>query len=155
MRKDLPMELLRTYVTVFDLGGFTRAAEALGRTQPAISLQMRRLEEIVNAKLITYVGRKLKLTEEGEFFMVYARQILCLNDEALVRVSRNDQPERCCGRSLCRLADGPRGRLLSKRANTISREHPEVDLEIRCELSGELLKELNKGRVGCGHCHDG
>lgn len=90
MRKDLPMELLRTYVTVFDLGGFTRAAEALGRTQPAISLQMRRLEEIVNAKLITYVGRKLKLTEEGEFFMVYARQILCLNDEALVRVSRND-----------------------------------------------------------------
>ena len=77
-------------MTVFDLGGFTRAAEALGRTQPAISLQMRRLEEIVNAKLITYVGRKLKLTEEGEFFMVYARQILCLNDEALVRVSRND-----------------------------------------------------------------
>ncbi len=68
MRKDLPMELLRTYVTVFDLGSFTRAAEALGRTQPAISLQMRRLEEIVDAKLITNVGRKLKLTEDGEFF---------------------------------------------------------------------------------------
>jgi hypothetical protein len=49
--KNLPMDLLRTFVTITDLGGFTQAGEALGRSQPAISLQIKRLEEMIDEKL--------------------------------------------------------------------------------------------------------
>ena len=83
---NLPTDLLRAFVSVIDLGGYTRAADALGRTQPAISLQMKRLEELAGARLITHEGRELKLTEDGEALAVHARQILRLNDEAVARL---------------------------------------------------------------------
>ena len=60
---NLPTDLLRAFVSVIDLGGYTRAADALGRTQPAISLQMKRLEELLDAKLLAHEGSELKLTE--------------------------------------------------------------------------------------------
>ena len=69
---NLPTDLLRAFVSVIDLGGYTRAAESLGRTQPAVSLQMKRLEELLDARLITHEGRELKLTEEGEALAVCA-----------------------------------------------------------------------------------
>mgnify|MGYP000284659476 CR=1 FL=1 len=53
---NLPTDLLRAFVSVIDLGGYTRAADALGRTQPAISLQMKRLEELLDAKLLAHEG---------------------------------------------------------------------------------------------------
>lgn len=81
--RNIDMDLLRTFVTLVDLGGFTRAGEALGRSQPAISLQMKRLEEMVGAALLRRDAREVGLTADGETLMVYARRILCLNDEAL------------------------------------------------------------------------
>src|SRR3546814_12547423 len=62
-------DLLRTFVTVVDLGAYTKAGGALGRTQPAISLQMRRLEELVGAPLVKQTGRTLLLTSEGEMLI--------------------------------------------------------------------------------------
>ena len=74
------------------LAGFdqakARAADALGRSQPAISLQMKRLEELLDAKLLSHEGRELRLTEQGEALAVYARQLLRLNDEAVQNGSR-------------------------------------------------------------------
>ncbi len=55
-------DLLRSFVSVVDLGAFTKAGDALGRTQPAISLQIKRLEELVGAPIIRQVGRALLLT---------------------------------------------------------------------------------------------
>ena len=81
MAKNIPTDLLRSFVTVVDLGGFTRAAEALGRTQPAISLQIRRLEELLNTKLIRTAGRQFALTDEAIALGPYARQLLRLNDD--------------------------------------------------------------------------
>src|SRR3546814_13109856 len=82
-------DLLRTFVTVVDLGAYTKAGGALGRTQPAISLQMRRLEELVGAPLVKQTGRTLLLTSEGEMLLSYAREILCLNDEAASYFNRS------------------------------------------------------------------
>jgi len=81
MPKNIPTDLLRSFVTVVDLGGFTRAANALGRTQPAISLQIRRLEEMLNTKLIRTSGRQFRLTDDGVALGPYARQLLRLNDD--------------------------------------------------------------------------
>src|SRR3546814_9568860 len=82
-------DLLRTFVTVVDLGAYTKAGGALVRTQPAISLQMRRLEELVGAPLAKQTGRTLLLTSEGEMLLSYAREILRLNDEAASSFNRS------------------------------------------------------------------
>lgn len=87
MPTNVPTDLLRSFVTVVDLGGFTRAARALGRTQPAISLQIKRLEELLGAKLIETAGRQFALTDAGVALGPYARQILRLNDDIVAYFS--------------------------------------------------------------------
>lgn len=81
MPTNVPTDLLRAFVTVVDLGSYTRAADALGRTQPAISLQIRRLEDLLRTKLINTEGRQFRLTDSGMALGPYARQILRLNDD--------------------------------------------------------------------------
>ena len=77
-------ELLRTFVAIADQGGFTRAAEALNRTQSAVSMQMKRLEEdVVKRSLFQRVGRQLELTPEGQVLLSYARRILKLQGEII------------------------------------------------------------------------
>lgn len=87
MATNVPTDLLRSFVTVVDLGGFTRAARALGRTQPAISLQIKRLEELLGAKLIKTAGRQFALTDAGVALGPYARQMLRLNDDIVAHFS--------------------------------------------------------------------
>ena len=82
---NLPTDLLRSFVAVSDHGGYTKAGAILGRTQPAISLQMRRLEDLLGKKLFAQKGRNLALTADGVALSIYARQILRLNDEAVAK----------------------------------------------------------------------
>jgi len=74
--RNLPIDLIRTLITISELGGYTRAAKVLGRTQPAITLQIKRLEALVNAKLVSQLGQKSILTDDGQMLAVYARKIL-------------------------------------------------------------------------------
>ena len=83
--RNIPTDLLRAFVTIIDLQGYTRAGEQLGRTQPAISLQMKRLQELLNVQLFVKDGGA-KLTEAGEIVASYARQMLSLNDAMLLRL---------------------------------------------------------------------
>lgn len=72
-------ELLRTFVAIADQGGYTRAAEQVNRTQSAVSMQMKRLEEdVVQRSLFQRNGRQMLLTAEGELLLGYARRILRL-----------------------------------------------------------------------------
>ncbi len=80
---NLNLDSLRTLVVAQDLGGFGRAAERLGRTPSAISLQMKRLQEEVGVPLFRKQGRKTLLTEQGEIALQYARRVLDLNDEMI------------------------------------------------------------------------
>ncbi len=84
--KNLPMDLLRTFVTINDLGGFTQAGEVLGRSQPAVSLQIKRLEEMLDVPLFNRNGG-LRLTEEGQLLYGHARKILELNDTAISQLT--------------------------------------------------------------------
>ena len=85
---NLQTDLLRAFVSVIDLSSFTKAGTALGRSQPAISLQMRRLEELVGRPLLRQEGRSFQLTPDGEMLLSYARDILRLNDQAAAFFSR-------------------------------------------------------------------
>lgn len=83
---NLDMDVLRTLAMAMELGGFARAAERLGRTQSAVSLQMRRLEDQLGQKLFRKQGRTVALTDAGDTVLGYARRILELNDEAVAAV---------------------------------------------------------------------
>lgn len=78
---NLDLDTLRTFAVAHDLGGLAQAAERLGRTPSAISLQMKRLQEELGTAVFRKRGRGLALTEAGEVALVYARRMLALNDE--------------------------------------------------------------------------
>ena len=83
MRTNLDMDVLRTLVAAKELGGLNRAAGQIGRSQSAVSQQIRKLEEQVGQPLFRKEGRGVALTEAGESVLAYARRILDLNDEAV------------------------------------------------------------------------
>src|ERR1700691_2160661 len=80
--RAIPIDVLRAFVAVVDSCGFTRAAEDLGRTQPTVSLQVKRLEELIEAPLFEKASR-LILTRSGEICLDYGRKILAQHDEML------------------------------------------------------------------------
>ena len=82
-RINLDLDTLRTLAVAHDRGGLAQAAEHLGRTPSAISLQMKRLQEDLGIPIFRKRGRGLALTEAGEIALSYARRILVLNDELL------------------------------------------------------------------------
>src|SRR5690348_13742604 len=84
---NLDIDLLRTFAAVADSGSFTAAAELVARTQSAVSVQIKRLEEIVGRKVFARTSRSLALTAPGETLLGYARRILELNDESVRRVA--------------------------------------------------------------------
>ena len=82
------LELLRSFVSVVDAGGFTRAGERVHRTQSTVSQQIKRLEEDVGQPLLVRSGKDVTPTETGERLLSYARRLLALAEEARDIVSR-------------------------------------------------------------------
>ncbi|MFT4115567.1 LysR family transcriptional regulator [Bradyrhizobium sp.] len=80
---NIPIEILRSFVSVLDTGSFTKAAARLNITQPAISAQIKRMQTLVGEELFRKEGAGISLTERGEAVCRYARRILALNDQIL------------------------------------------------------------------------
>jgi DNA-binding transcriptional LysR family regulator len=153
----LDIELLRSFVSVVDAGGFTRAGERVHRTQSTVSQQIKRLEESVGRPLLVRDGKRATPTEEGERLLTYARRILALAQEARDVVARPvvdgvvrlGLPEDFAAYRLVELlSDYVRGR-------------PSLRLDVRSGLSatnraalerGELDVALLKRRAGNGAC---
>src|SRR3977135_599057 len=81
------LDLLRTLTLAHDLGSFRDAARSVGRTQSAISLQMRRLEDLAGVELFEKAGRNVQLPGGGLLLLEYARRLLALSDEAVQAVA--------------------------------------------------------------------
>ncbi|MEQ3625152.1 MAG: LysR family transcriptional regulator [Celeribacter sp.] len=90
MPRNLDLTTLRSFITVADAGGVTRAAGALNLTQSAVSMQLKRLEEGLGLSLLDRSSRTMTLTPEGDQLAGYARRMLALNDEALGRLTSQD-----------------------------------------------------------------
>ncbi|PTM96076.1 LysR substrate-binding domain-containing protein [Mycoplana dimorpha] len=136
-------DLLRTFVSVIDLGAFTKAGDALGRTQPAVSLQIRRLEELVGAPIIKQVGRALVLTGEGEILLSYAREILRLNDEAGSYFNRS----KIAGVLRVGLPNDYAVAFLQGLITEYTRQHSDISLELHCGWSAEILDRLRSDEL--------
>ena len=135
--KDLPIDVLRTFVTIVDKGGFTQAARVLGLTQPTISLQLKKLEQLVGANVIDRGSRQQSLTAEGTALLEYARRILMLNDEAVTYLVK---PE-VSGRLKIGIPHEFTMSILPQLVGSFSRAHPNIVIEIECELSKQLLSD--------------
>lgn len=79
----LDIDQLRTFLAIAEMGSFTKAGEAIHKTQSAVSMQMRRLEERVGKPIFVKDGRQSRLTEDGLRLVEYARRMIILNDETL------------------------------------------------------------------------
>ncbi len=139
--KNLPTDLLRTFVTVAETGGFTRAGDLLGRSQPAVSLQVKRLEELLGTALFQRDGRVLSLSERGGVVFDYAQRILSLNDEVLVKLS---QPE-IEGNVRLGIPNEYAHSFLPVVLGQFAQSHPNVTLEVDCDLSVNLLAMHKRG----------
>ena len=133
---NLPTDVLRTFLAVIDLGSFTKAGQLLGRTQPAVSLQLNKLETLVGMPLLDTSGRSIALTREGEELARYARQLLAMNDEIVARLQKRET----AGLLRVGLPTDYAVSFFQKSLSSFARLNPDVELSIQCEISDRLLE---------------
>lgn len=139
----LDVDQLRTFVAIAETGSFTRAAEIVHKTQSAVSMQMKRLEERIARPLFSRDGRASKLTEDGERLLDYARRIVKLNVEA---VSAFGDAE-LTGRVRLGVPDDYADRYLPEIMARFSRVYPGVELTVFCEPSADLILRLDRNEI--------
>lgn len=135
--KNLPIDMLRSFVVISEEGGFTAAADKLGRTQPAISQQIKKLESLLERPLLERDKSRIELTTAGESLLGYARQILALNDEAVGHFAAPP----VSGRIRFGIPSEFAITLLPKIISRFAKAYPDVTLEVTCDLSRNLLLE--------------
>jgi DNA-binding transcriptional LysR family regulator len=141
--RNLDTGLLRTFVAIADHGGFSRAGARVHLSQPTVSLQIKRLEEQVGAKLFRRSGRELVLTEDGHGLLHYARRILALNDEAWSALATTG----IAGSVRLGMIQDLTEEILAEIVGKFSREHPRVRLEVVVGNSTDLAFAFAKGTL--------
>lgn len=139
--RSIPTDLLRAFVTIIDLRGYTRAGEQLGRTQPAISLQMKRLQELLGAPLFAKEGGA-QLTEQGELVAGYARQILALNDDMMLKLSSRESN----GKLRFGIPNDYADHFLPRLMTSFARDCTDITFDVVCDISQNLLGGMRKGQ---------
>jgi DNA-binding transcriptional LysR family regulator len=139
----LDLELLRSFVSVVDAGGFTRAGERVHRTQSTVSQQIKRLEEDVGQPLLNRTAKDVTPTEAGERLLSYARRLLALAEEARDVLARPG-PE---GAVRLGIPEDFAAYRLTKLLATFARSHPGLRLDVRADQSAYLRAGLERGEL--------
>jgi len=137
----LDLELLRSFVSVVDSGGFTRAGERVHRTQSTVSQQIKRLEDDIGQTLLNRNGKDVTPTEAGERLLSYARRLLALAEEARDVLARPDHE----GAVKLGIPEDFAAYRLAKLLATFSRSHPALRLDVRADQSASLKRDLERG----------
>ena len=137
------LELLRSFVSVVDAGGFTRAGERVHRTQSTVSQQIRRLEEDVGQPLLNRSGKDVTPTEAGERLLSYARRLLSLAEEARDVMARPGHQ----GAVRLGIPEDFAAYRLTKLLAAFSRSHPGLRLDVRADQSMYLKRDLERGEI--------
>lgn len=140
---DLDIDLLRCFATVAEQGGFTAGGTVLGLTQSAVSLKIKRLEDLLRKRVFARTSRRLSLTPDGEILLAYARRLLSLNDEAVRRMIA--PPVR--GHLRLGVADHFVPQHLAPILARFSRTYPDVQLEVEVGRSHELRAACERGAL--------
>jgi DNA-binding transcriptional LysR family regulator len=143
MATNLDTDLLRSFAAVADTGSFTAAGELVARSQSAISIQIKRLEETLGQKVFERTSRSLALTPAGEILLGYARRILELNDESLRRIAEPPVTGAIHLGITEYFVPTELPRILARFAAA----YPGVQLEVRMGLSRDLREQMAAGSL--------
>jgi len=142
MATPLDLDQLQTFCTIADCGSFTEAARRVFKTQSAVSMQIKRLEERLGKPLFSREGRSVALTDEGEAVYARARRMLKLNAE-IVDIFAGDD---LSGTIRFGVPDDYAVRLLPVILSNFQRTHPKIAVDVRCQPSEELLEGMRSGK---------
>ena len=140
---NIPTELLRTLVTVVDLRSFTKAAQALGVTQPAVSAQIKRLQTMLGSDLLDKSAPGVTLTSAGDLVVNYARRLLSINDQIL-----DIAGPRISGQALRIGATGDfTASDISMSLACFRARHPGARFAFRSAQIDDLLRDMREGNL--------
>jgi DNA-binding transcriptional LysR family regulator len=139
----IDVDQLRTFIAIAETGSFTKAAEVVNKTQSAVSMQMKRLEERLDRAIFARDGRASKLTEDGQRLLDYARRIIKLNMETVAAFSDAG----LSGRVRLGVPDDYADRYLPEIMARFSRAYPGVELSVMCEPSVDLLERIDSNEL--------
>jgi DNA-binding transcriptional LysR family regulator len=139
----LDIDQLRTFIAIAETGSFTKAAEVVHKTQSAVSMQMKRLEERIERPIFARDGRASKLTEDGVRLLDYARRLVKLNVETVAAFS----DAALSGRVRLGVPDDYADRYLPEIMARFSRAYPGVELSVNCEPSVDLLERIDANEL--------
>ncbi len=143
MGLHLEPDLLRTFVAIAETSSFTEAARRVGRTQSAVSMQMRRLEDRMGRQLLARQGRGTALTPDGEMLLGHARRVLRAHADAEAAFDSAGLD----GRVRIGSPDDYASSFLPGILARFARTHPRVEVELVCEPSASLLPLVRAGEV--------
>lgn len=139
----LDIDQLRTFIAIAETGSFTRAADEVYKTQSAVSMQMKRLEERLGTAMFVRDGRQNRLTGDGIRLLEYARKMLELNDEAVTALA---EPGLTASVDIG-LPDDYADRLLPRVLAAFARSNPNVEITVTCHSSAELTQQIRDGKL--------
>ncbi len=142
MSVPLDLDQLQSFCAIADCGSFTEAARRVNKTQSAVSMQIKRLEERLGHALLSRDGRSVSLTQHGEALYSRARKMLKINAEIMDLF--NDQE--MAGAIRFGVPDDYAVRLLPVILSSFQKTHPKIIIDVRCASSEELLSGMKQGR---------
>ena len=143
MSATLDLDQLKTFVAIAESGSFTRAADVVHKTQSAVSMQMRRLEERIGKPIFSRDGRVSKLTEDGERLLGYARRIVRLSHETIAAFDETE----LSGSVRLGTPDDYADRFLPEILARFARSNPRVEVSVVCEPSLTLMDMARSGDI--------
>ncbi|MBB3172901.1 DNA-binding transcriptional LysR family regulator [Endobacter medicaginis] len=146
--RNVPTELLRSFVAIAEAGSMAQATDTIFLTQSALSLQMKRLEDVLQQKLFQREGRRLVLTAAGVELVAYARQLLELNDRIMLQLGQAADPEPVSVGMVQDFADTVLADVLGR----FRLEHPRARVTVRVGGSAELLEHFDRARLDIVLC---
>jgi DNA-binding transcriptional LysR family regulator len=138
---NIPTDLLRTLIALVDLRSFTRAAQSLGITQPAVSAQIRRLQALLGGELLDKSAPGVMLTAKGEIVVSYARRLLSINDQILDLSSQSNMIDRL----RIGIPNDHHENVLLRLIADFRSNHPEFQVQVCSQSSEILLGEFRRG----------
>lgn len=139
----LELDILRTFVAIADTGSFTAAASIVFRTPSAVSMQIKKLEEMLGRPVFARDARSVTLTNDGVVLLGFARRLLSLNREA---VSQFVSPD-ISGVVRLGAPDDVGERLLPTVLKRFAKTHPSIAVDVVIDMSSNLIKRIEERRL--------
>ena len=142
MMTPLDLDQLQSFCAIADCGSFTEAARRVHKTQSAVSMQIKRLEERLGRQLLLREGRSVRLSDQGNELYARARSMLRMNAEIVDLFSGDD----LSGSIRFGVPDDYAVRLLPVILSQFQQSHPKIAVDVKCMASEELLTGMHSGR---------